>query len=152
MVVTSLSFFFYFFCLVLFSLVSHPVYYCILLILNALLCSFISYSTYGFSWYSLLFCLVYIGGVYILFIFISVHGPKRRVISYWSLGRSSVLFLLFLIIFMGLTVYRLRLNAEFSSYLCSGTEGPFYLCMCLTLLFGFVILRIVMSLKLNHYR
>nr|UFQ88819.1 NADH dehydrogenase subunit 6 [Rhinebothrium sp. MZUSP 8018] len=147
-----ISFFFYFFCLSLFSLVSHPVYYCVLLILNSLVCSFICYSVYGFSWYALLFCLVYIGGVYILFVFVSVHSPNSSVISYWNfnyLGGYLVIFCLFL---FSLSTGYVLMPVEASSFLCTCLEGYFYLCMCLTLLFGFCVLSLVMAVKTNHYR
>nr|UFQ88459.1 NADH dehydrogenase subunit 6 [Rhinebothriidae sp. DJM-2021] len=148
----TLSFFLYFSCLMLFSLVSHPVYYCILLVINSLICSFICYTVFGFSWYALLFCLVYIGGVYILFIFVSVHSPNSNALSYWSLtGGTSLLVFLCLIVGGGLISYSLT-SIEFSGYLCSISEGYFYVCMCLTLLFGFFILSLIMSVKVNHYR
>nr|UFQ88579.1 NADH dehydrogenase subunit 6 [Rhinebothrium sp. 1] len=150
--VMALSFFFYFFVLVMFSLISHPVYYCVLLVLNSLICSFISFSIFGFGWYSLLFCLVYIGGVYILFVFVSVHSPNSSSVSYWNFSfLSSFLFLFFCLVTGGI-VYYYALNTEFSYSLCTGMEGVFYVCMCLTLLFGFVILSLVMSVKVNHYR
>nr|UFQ88447.1 NADH dehydrogenase subunit 6 [Rhabdotobothrium anterophallum] len=151
MVIAS-TFFFYFCCLTLFSLVSHPVYYCILLVTNSLLCSFICYSIYGFSWYSLLFCLVYIGGVYILFVFVSVHNPNSSVVTYWNFSSLGGFVFVFLSCFTGYTVYYTVLNSEFSSFLCTLSEGYFYVCMCLTLLFGFFVLSLVMSVKVNHYR
>nr|UFQ89071.1 NADH dehydrogenase subunit 6 [Caulobothrium sp. MZUSP 7989] len=150
--VLSSAFFFYFFCLVMFSLVSHPVYYCILLVVNSLICSFICYAVYGFSWYSLLFCLVYIGGVYILFVFVSVHNPNSSVVSYWNFSYVSSFLIVFFCLMAGGFVYMFALNSEFSSFLCTFSEGWLYLCLCLTLLFGFFILSIVMSVKLNHYR
>nr|UFQ88375.1 NADH dehydrogenase subunit 6 [Rhinebothrium taeniuri]UFQ88399.1 NADH dehydrogenase subunit 6 [Rhinebothrium sp. LRP 10395]UFQ88423.1 NADH dehydrogenase subunit 6 [Rhinebothrium sp. LRP 10396] len=150
--VLALSFFFYFFCLVMFSLVSHPVYYCILLVLNSLLCSFVCFCVYGFSWYALLFCLVYIGGVYILFVFVSVHSPNSSVVSYWNFSFLSSFLLLFFCLVTGGLVSYCVINGEFSSFLCSSYEGIFYVCMCLTLLFGFIILSMVMSVKVNHYR
>nr|UFQ89275.1 NADH dehydrogenase subunit 6 [Echeneibothrium multiloculatum] len=150
--VLGLSFFFYFLCLAMFSLISHPVYYCILLVLNSLICSFICYSVYGFSWYSLLFCLVYIGGVYILFVFVSVHNPNSSVISHWNFGVAATVLIIFLCLFMGCFIFYAGLNGEFSNFLCSLNEGYFYLCLCLTLLFGFFILSLIMSVKVNHYR
>nr|YP_009689731.1 NADH dehydrogenase subunit 6 [Anindobothrium anacolum]QEF29880.1 NADH dehydrogenase subunit 6 [Anindobothrium anacolum] len=151
MILSSL-FFFYFFLLSLFSMVSHPVYYCVLLVVNSMLCSFICYSLYGFSWYSLLFCLVYIGGVYILFVFVSVHNPNSSVVSYWNLNNFALVLSIFFCACCGLFIYYLSLFAEFSSFLCSVNEGYFYICMCLTLLFGFFVLSLVMSVKVNHYR
>nr|UFQ88543.1 NADH dehydrogenase subunit 6 [Rhinebothrium sp. 3 DJM-2021] len=150
--VLASSIFFYFFCLAMFSLVSHPVYYCILLVLNSLICSFICYSVYGFGWYSLLFCLVYIGGVYILFVFVSVHSPNSSVVSYWNSSILGSFIFIFLCIAAGCVIVYSSLNAEFSSFLCTTSEGYFYLCMCLTLLFGFFVLSLVMSVKVNHYR
>nr|UFQ88303.1 NADH dehydrogenase subunit 6 [Spongiobothrium variabile]UFQ89179.1 NADH dehydrogenase subunit 6 [Spongiobothrium sp. MZUSP 7999] len=148
----AFSFFFYFFCLSLFSMISHPVYYCVLLVLNSLICSFISYSIYGFSWYSLLFCLVYIGGVYILFVFVSVHNPNSSVVNYWNFSSLSVFVFIFLCVSTGCVIVYFFCTPEFSSFLCTLSEGYFYICMCLTLLFGFFILSLVMSVKVNHYR
>nr|YP_009692019.1 NADH dehydrogenase subunit 6 [Rhinebothrium reydai]QEG77667.1 NADH dehydrogenase subunit 6 [Rhinebothrium reydai] len=148
----SVSLFTYFICLSLFSLMSHPVYYCVLLVINSLLCSFMCYIIYGFSWYSLLFCLVYIGGVYILFVFVSVHNPNSSVVSYWNFNSSSTIIFTFLCITMGCFIYYASLSSEFSSVLCSSSEGYFYLSLCLTLLFGFTVLSLVMSVKVNHYR
>nr|UFQ89131.1 NADH dehydrogenase subunit 6 [Potamotrygonocestus sp. MZUSP 7996] len=146
------SFFFYFFCLMMFSFISHPVFYCILLVLNSLICSFICYSIYGFSWYSLLFCLVYIGGVYILFIFVSVHSPNSSVVSYWNFNLLSCFLFVFFSLMISVVIYYSILNIESSSFLCNISEGWLYLCLCLTLLFGFFVLSLVMSVKLNHYR
>nr|UFQ88687.1 NADH dehydrogenase subunit 6 [Rhinebothrium sp. 1] len=143
---------FYFISLVAFSLVSHPVYYCILLVLNALLCSFGCYAVLGFSWYSLLFCLVYVGGVYILFVFVSVHGPNTSVVSYWNFGLFSGFVTLFLCLVAGGIVGYSVTSIEASSYLCTINEGVFYVVMCLALLFGFIVLSLVMSVKVNHYR
>nr|YP_009733708.1 NADH dehydrogenase subunit 6 [Gangesia oligonchis]QHV34458.1 NADH dehydrogenase subunit 6 [Gangesia oligonchis] len=148
----ALTFFFYFFSLMMFSLISHPVYYCVLLVFNSLLCSLICYMVYGFSWYALLFCLVYIGGVYILFVFVSVHSPNSSVVSFWNFSIVSSFLAIFFFLIIGVSVCYLALQSEFSSFLCTISEGYFYLCMCLTLLFGFVVLSLVMSVKLNHYR
>nr|UFQ89155.1 NADH dehydrogenase subunit 6 [Echeneibothrium williamsi] len=145
----AISFFFYFLSLAIFSFISHPVYYCIFLVLNSLVCSLICYSVYGFGWYALLFCLVYIGGVYILFVFVSVHNPNSNVISYWNFNMLSLVLSVFLCLFMGTIVFFNVLSLEFSSFLCNLNEGYFYLCMCLTLLFGFIILSLVMSIKVN---
>nr|UFQ88891.1 NADH dehydrogenase subunit 6 [Rhinebothrium sp. MZUSP 8024]UFQ89203.1 NADH dehydrogenase subunit 6 [Rhinebothrium cf. copianullum DJM-2021] len=149
----SLSFFLYFFSLCLFSLVSHPIYYCILLVINSLICSFICYCVYGFSWYSLLFCLVYIGGVYILFVFISVHSPNNSIVSYWNFSSIGSFLFIFCCLVSGYIIINYTvINTDFSNFLCTVNEGYFYLCMCLTLLFGFCILSLIMSVKVNHYR
>lgn len=66
----------YFSRLVTFSFVSHPIVYCVLLMIRALRVSGYVYLVLGFSWYLVLFCMVYVGGVYVLFIFVSVHNPN----------------------------------------------------------------------------
>ena len=148
----SLRFFLYFFILFLFSLVSHPVYYCGFLVVNSLLCRFICYFIFGFSWYSLLFCLVYIGGVYILFVFVSVYRPKRSYVTYLNLDFSSLFLLAFFLLIIGCLLIYKTVRIEFSKFLCTVKEGKFYVVMCLTLLFGFLVLSMVMSIKLNYYR
>nr|YP_009316238.1 NADH dehydrogenase subunit 6 [Anoplocephala magna]AMR73954.1 NADH dehydrogenase subunit 6 [Anoplocephala magna] len=151
MILISFMFVVYFLVLLLFSLVSHPVYYCILLVMNSLICSVICYLFFGFSWYSLLFCLVYVGGVYILFVFVSVNSPNSSYVTYFNIN-SFFLFLGFvmLLIFGGFLFYNV-LNIEFSAFLCTSMEGVFYILVCLCLLFGFFVLSIVMSMKLNFY-
>lgn len=148
----SILFFFYFLSLILFSLISHPVYYCLLLIFKALICSLINYSEYGFSWYPLLFCLVYIGGVYILFIFVSVHTPNVNAFYNWRLSTSLFLITLSLFIIISFLFINTYSEPECRGFLKTSTEGYFYVCMCLTLLFGFFILRMIMCVKFKYYR
>nr|UFQ89119.1 NADH dehydrogenase subunit 6 [Rhinebothrium fulbrighti] len=149
----SLLFLFYFLTLTLFSLLSHPIYYCVLLVINSLISSLICYSVYGFSWYSLLFCLVYIGGVYILFVFVSVYTPNVSGVSFWSfVGYPVSLAFGGGVLGGGVCVCYLSLSVEASSYLCTLSEGWFYLCLCLVLLFAFFLLSLVISVKVNHYR
>ena len=150
--ILELSFLFYFFCLVLFSLVSHPVYYCGLLILRSVICAFICYIIFGFSWYALLFCLVYVGGVYILFVFVSIHSPNNSIVTYWKFGFVSSSMLLLFCSRWRFFIYYSALDSEFSRFLCNISEGFMYLSLCLILLFGFIVLSLVMRIKINHYR
>lgn len=152
MSLSVVAFFGYFLVLLLFSLVRHPMYYCGLLVVNSLICSFLCYCLLGFTWYSLLFCLVYIGGVYILFIFVSVYRPNSNYcvwlnfeLVYVGLG---ILGLCIIGVCMGYEVLQL----EFRAFLCTSKEGVFYVLVCLTLLFGFLKLRLIMRVKLNYYR
>nr|YP_008082881.1 NADH dehydrogenase subunit 6 [Taenia serialis]BAN21743.1 NADH dehydrogenase subunit 6 [Taenia serialis] len=142
---------FYFFVLLLFSLSSHCVYYCVLLVVNALVSCLICYLVYGFSWYSLIFCLVYVGGVYILFIFVSVFNPNDSFAIYHKVGESGVI-LCFVIGLLCMCLFYGLINIEFSNFLCTVTEGSFYICLCLTLIFGFVVLSLLVSWKMNFYR
>nr|YP_009519782.1 NADH dehydrogenase subunit 6 [Paruterina candelabraria]AYD49576.1 NADH dehydrogenase subunit 6 [Paruterina candelabraria] len=149
--VVSFILFFYFLSLIMFSVISHPVYYCGLLVFNALLSSLLCYVLYGFSWYALLFCLVYVGGVYILFIFISVFSPNNSVLFVNSFNVYYVV-ILFGLCFLGVLFFRNLLFFECSSYLCTINEGVLYLSMCFTLVFGFVVLSLIMCVKANYYR
>ena len=69
----------YFTRLFCFSLVSKPISYCLLLLLGAISSSFFVYCFMGFSWYLVLFCLVYVGGVYVLFIYASIFSPNNPI-------------------------------------------------------------------------
>lgn len=152
MIWVSVLFFVYFLILFLFSLVRHPVYYCGFLVVNSLICRFIGYLILGFRWYSLLFCLIYIGGVYILFVFVSVYSPNRNYVTCYNMNIFSLFFLVFVLLIMGsLVVYNVYI-VEFRRFLCTINEGNFYVSMCLTLLFGFIVLSLIMRVKLNYYR
>nr|YP_009049027.1 NADH dehydrogenase subunit 6 [Taenia arctos]BAP10800.1 NADH dehydrogenase subunit 6 [Taenia arctos] len=142
---------FYFFVLSLFSLSSHCVYYCVLLVINALISCLICYFIYGFSWYSLIFCLVYIGGVYILFIFVSVFNPNDSFTIYHSVSEFNVVFGFVMSLLCVCLFYNL-VSVEFSNFLCTVVEGGFYICLCLTLIFGFIVLSLLISWKMNFYR
>nr|UEC44183.1 NADH dehydrogenase subunit 6 [Taenia caixuepengi] len=141
----------YFINLMMFSLNSHCIYYCLLLVVNALVASFICYFVYGFSWYTLIFCLVYIGGVYVLFIFVSVFNPNDNFISYSGIGSFSVSFFFLLCVLSLLTFYSIP-DVECSNLLCTVSEGWFYLCLCLTLVFSFLVLSLLSSWKFSFYR
>lgn len=141
----------YFINLMMFSLKSHCIYYCLLLVVKALVARFICYFVYGFSWYTLIFCLVYIGGVYVLFIFVSVFKPKDNFIRYRGIGRFSVRFFFLLCVLSLLAFYSIP-DVECSKLLCTVSEGWFYLCLCLTLVFRFLVLRLLSSWKFRFYR
>ncbi|CDS36252.2 NADH dehydrogenase subunit 6 [Echinococcus multilocularis] len=142
----------YFCVLVLFCFTSHCIYYCVLLVVNALLAGCICYVVYGFSWYSLLLCLVYIGGVYILFIFVSVFSPNSSFVLYSGAYGVSLWVLFGFGLFVCSLVCYVLVKVEFRSVLCSAREGWLYLCLCLTLVFGFLVLSIILRSKVKFYR
>nr|BBB87219.1 NADH dehydrogenase subunit 6 [Moniezia benedeni] len=152
MLLVYVLFFLYFLVLCLFSLFSHPVCYCILLVVNALLSGSLCYINFGFGWYPLLFFLVYIGGVYVLFIFVSVYSPNSNCLVYFNIGWFSGFMISFVVAIIGIIIVRGVLEIEFSHFLCSSQEGVFYVVICLMLIFGFLILSLLMSIKTNHYR
>nr|AYH51380.1 NADH dehydrogenase subunit 6 [Cotylurus marcogliesei] len=152
MILVSFLVGFYFSVIFSFSFVAHPLYYCLLLLVSSLsVCSLI-YLLIGFSWYLVLFCLIYIGGVYILFIFVSVHSPNTffgsNIQGWWPV----LIFFISLFFFMGyFNLYSISFS-EFSHYLCSGMEGVSYILFCLILVLGFICISVVINRKDSFYR
>lgn len=66
----------YFVCVLGFSLVSLPVMQCLFLLGGSLFIVRFVYVCFGFRWYLIMFSLVYVGGVLILFVYISLYNPK----------------------------------------------------------------------------
>nr|AKP94297.1 NADH dehydrogenase subunit 6 [Diplostomum pseudospathaceum] len=135
-----------------FSFVSHPLYYCLLLLFSSISVCGVIYWFIGFSWYLVLFCLIYVGGVYILFIFVSVYSPNTFTgsgLSWWW----GLAFFLFSFIVFG-SVYYISSNSfvEMSHYLCSGFEGFSYILFCLVLVLGFVCISVIVNRKDSFYR
>nr|YP_009533207.1 NADH dehydrogenase subunit 6 [Cyathocotyle prussica]AYH51392.1 NADH dehydrogenase subunit 6 [Cyathocotyle prussica] len=134
-----------------FSFVSNPIYYCILLIFSSFsACGFI-FMILGFSWYVALFCLVYVGGVYILFIFVSVYNPNAGLVSVSSWWWLLVFFVLMSLLFSSLG-FITPLAFEHSHYLCSAFEGLSYCLFCLVMVMGFVCVSVVVNRKDSFYR
>nr|UDU84939.1 NADH dehydrogenase subunit 6 [Haematoloechus sp. CW13H] len=140
-----------------FVFISHPIHYCLLLLLSSACVSGYSYMFLGFGWYLVLFCVVYVGGVYILFIFVSIHSPNP--VPGWGLSNKGSLFLIPLSIFLffffffsfdGSDVH--CCVTESSHYLCSGAEGFVYCFFCLFLMIGFVMISMVCSEKDSFFR
>nr|YP_009650995.1 NADH dehydrogenase subunit 6 [Uvitellina sp. SSS-2019]QCY72821.1 NADH dehydrogenase subunit 6 [Uvitellina sp. SSS-2019] len=149
---SSLLFGLYFSVVLAFSFVSHPIVLCFLLLFSSLCISGIVYLILGFSWYLVLFCLVYIGGVYVLFVFVSIHDPNP--ISSLSNGGGYFLvifFLLMVFFFLG-GVYYFPVFFESSYYLCSRFEGISYCVFCLILMVGFIGISVVVSNKDSFFR
>lgn len=137
--------------LFLFSLVTNCVYYCMILIIKALLSSYIVFEVMGFRWYSLIFCLIYVGGVYVLFIFVSFFNPNNRVIVSWGFNLLSLVLVFFVVGVYVYTFCRL-VEFEFRSCVCRFREIWLYVCFGLMLMFGFIILRMLMSYRVGFYR
>nr|AYH51423.1 NADH dehydrogenase subunit 6 [Tylodelphys immer] len=136
-----------------FSFVSHPLYYCLLLLFSSLSVCGVVYWFIGFSWYLVLFCLVYVGGVYILFIFVSVYSPNTFVGSSMSWWWILAFFIFSLVMFVG-CFYFLKVEGfiENSHYLCSSAEGVSYILFCLVLVLGFVCVSVIVNRKDSFYR
>nr|WCH58151.1 NADH dehydrogenase subunit 6 [Holostephanus sp. FJ-2023] len=134
-----------------FSFVSSPVYYCVLLLLSSLsACGFV-FLVLGFSWYVALFCLVYVGGVYILFIFVSVYSPNSSLVSVSGRGWLVVFFIIVSLLFSGIGV-GVPLWVDHSHYLCTGFDGLSYCLFCLVMVVGFICVSVVINRKDSFYR
>lgn len=140
--------------LLAFSFVTHPVGYCFLLLGSAFRVALYSYLVLGFRWYVVLFCLVYVGGVYVLFIFVSLHKPKPTSSFRGGVVSLAVSYLVFLFVLFGIDKIRVRGGyfMDCSHYLCTYFEGFSYLFFCLILMLGFVVIRVVTRDKDSFFR
>lgn len=137
--------------LLAFSFVPHPVNCCFLLLGGSLrFCLFLFLSS-GFRWYILLFCLVYVGGIYILFVYVSMFSPK----AFAGLGYSVSSFVISLSVFTVFFYFSsegVPLFREHSHYVCSWRDGYGYCFFCLMLLLGFRLVRFIGSSKSSFFR
>nr|WRW53961.1 NADH dehydrogenase subunit 6 [Strigea falconis] len=135
-----------------FSFVSHPIYYCLLLLLSSFDVCGLAYLLMGFSWYLVLLCLVYVGGVYILFVFVSVYSPNTFLSSSVSSWWVAMIFVSSVFIFSGCFYKYVDNFSECSHYLCSEFEGFSYVLLCLVLILGFACISVVVNRKDSFYR
>nr|QJP04177.1 NADH dehydrogenase subunit 6 [Clonorchis sinensis] len=138
--------------LLAFSFVTHPVGYCFLLLLGAFSVSGYAYLIMGFSWYLLVFCLVYIGGIYVLFVFVSLWSPNPTPLLGGGLEFLSMAFSFFFVLFVSVGFKLESCYLDYSHYLCSYFEGFTYCLFCLILMLGFVLLSVVGSEKDSFFR
>nr|YP_010461013.1 NADH dehydrogenase subunit 6 [Artyfechinostomum malayanum]UUF68166.1 NADH dehydrogenase subunit 6 [Artyfechinostomum malayanum] len=141
----------YFGCLLSFSFISHPVVYCVLLLTSALSVGGLVYTTVGFSWYIAVFCLVYVGGVYVLFIFVSIHSPNPVAKAGGSSFVPAILFGAFFCVVVSF-LFPVPSVVDGSNYLCSYFEGFSYCLFCLVLMVGFISISVVVSGKGSFFR
>nr|YP_010704132.1 NADH dehydrogenase subunit 6 [Plagiorchis elegans]WCO87342.1 NADH dehydrogenase subunit 6 [Plagiorchis elegans] len=137
--------------LLAFSFVSNPINYCLLLLLSSASITGYVYLMAGFSWYLILFCLVYVGGVYVLFIFISVHNPNPLPSLGGGVG-SLFFFIVFFSFSFSIFSFFEPSYYDSSHYLCSFFEGFVYFIFCSILIMGFIIVSVVCSEKDSFFR
>nr|AKC58425.1 NADH dehydrogenase subunit 6 [Eurytrema pancreaticum] len=141
----------YFVSLMMFCFVSHPVIYCLLLLVSSLVVCSMIYFIMGFSWYLLLFGLVYVGGTYVLFVYASFHESNSVLslsVSFWGF------LFLFSFFFWGLfSFFDIGVGfVENSYYLCGFFEGFSYCLFCLVLLVGFSYISVILGCKDSFFR
>lgn len=106
----------------------------------------IVYLVMGFSWYLLLFGLVYVGGVFVLFVYISFIVPNVGLVKYRFRYLSGG-FRILVLFLMGVSSYVVGGSCvmDCSVYLCSTTECQLYLFYCFVLLLGLVLINSLVS-------
>jgi len=138
-------------CLWCYPLVSHPVISCLLLIISSLSISFFSFFSAGHAWYVILFLLVYLGAVYVLFIFVSVIKPNSVYWHRFNIVGFCVVWFLLRWFFFGFDFRSLGYR-ECRELVCSSCEGYSYVVLCLVLMVGFLIISLIFSNKSSFYR
>nr|YP_003934533.1 NADH dehydrogenase subunit 6 [Benedenia hoshinai]ABK58262.1 NADH dehydrogenase subunit 6 [Benedenia hoshinai] len=148
----SILFFFYGLSLSLFGFISNAIGYCILLVINALIACLIIFFFSNSIWYSLLLYLIYVGGVYILFLFISVHIPNMN--NYTSLNFYNLLLLSFFCFELSVNLFNSFNNflLDNSFYFCSISEGFSYIFICSFLIISFILVSFISSTKIYFCR
>nr|YP_009938514.1 NADH dehydrogenase subunit 6 [Prosthogonimus cuneatus]QNU39798.1 NADH dehydrogenase subunit 6 [Prosthogonimus cuneatus] len=151
MLVLSCLLGFYLTCVFSFCFVSHPVLMCLVLLVGSCCSCGLLYLFSGLSWYIVLFCLVYVGGVFVLFVYVSLYSPN----SFFDFGVDFLLYFFFF--FFGVFSFFWSLVgfvcvSESGHYLCSSGDGFGYCLFCLVLLLGFSLISFVSSRKDCFFR
>nr|QZR92113.1 NADH dehydrogenase subunit 6 [Cichlidogyrus casuarinus] len=147
----SLFVWFYLMSIVALLFSSNVLFHCGLLVINSLWGILMMYGMVGFSWYLLVMFLVYVGGVYILLLFVSIHNPNS--VHGLGLGFTGYFFGGFFMWevsngFNELAEY----FGDFSFNFCSGLEGFTYLFLCFFLVLGFFLVSFISSSKESFIR
>nr|NP_065432.2 NADH dehydrogenase subunit 6 [Schistosoma mekongi]AAG12189.2 NADH dehydrogenase subunit 6 [Schistosoma mekongi] len=137
----------YFICLYGFTFCSSSLSRVFLIVISSLSVGVVIFYSTGFSWYFLLFILVYFGGVYILFVYVSMMLPNSG-ISNLSFSYISFLlvffFFFFCFFFLDYSFFGVCL-VEYSYYLCSDYESVVYVFYCMMLVFGMIMVNLMVS-------
>nr|YP_009745472.1 NADH dehydrogenase subunit 6 [Tetraonchus monenteron]QIH29918.1 NADH dehydrogenase subunit 6 [Tetraonchus monenteron] len=127
--------------LFLFISLSNLLHYCICLILSSFVLILLVYFSAGVFWYSLLLYLVYIGGIYVLLLFVSLNYQNLNL-------RNNINYFFYVVLFFSLSFlfWCYGWNTGFTTFLdpslllVSQESGFFYLFLCLLLLVGFIFI------------
>nr|BAV82952.1 NADH dehydrogenase subunit 6 [Schistosoma margrebowiei] len=134
--------------LLMFTFNGSPLFRSILILINSLLVSVRVYSEVGFSWYFLLFVLVYVGGVYIVLIYVSMVFPN---FGFSSVSYASYLFIFCLLVAASLVALccDIKVNCisvvECSFYLCNSAEILVYVFLSMMLMIGLMFVNFIVS-------
>nr|UJH93380.1 NADH dehydrogenase subunit 6 [Neoheterobothrium hirame] len=138
--------------LVLFSFTFNPIACSIILMFNSAVAGLLIYMFVGLSWYSLLLTMVYLGGVYIIILFVSSHIQNDQS----SVSSVSVLLLSFMVMLICYSCFFLPVNlvtGSFESESFSNLGGiSLYLVFSFVLLFMFYLISLLLCSKEGFLR
>nr|BAV81463.1 NADH dehydrogenase subunit 6 [Schistosoma mattheei] len=132
----------------MFTFNSSPLFRSVLILMNSLVVSILVFIKSGFSWYFLLFILVYIGGIYIILIYISMIFPN---FSFFNVKLVSYFFMLSLFfVFLSCILWSAKLvntsnKVDCSFYLCNSVEVLLYIFLCMMLMISLVFVNFIVS-------
>ena len=134
--------------MVIFTFNSSSLFRSILILVKSLIVRAQIYLEIGFRWYFLLFILVYVGGVYIILIYISMVSPnfslfKMRFVSYYFMfGFTFIIW--FCVSRIRMIDYSMKIECRF--YLCKRREILVYIFLCIMLMIRLVFVKFIVSL------
>lgn len=134
--------------LVRFTFNRSPLFRSLLILLRSFLIRIRIFLELGFSWYFVLFILVYVGGVYIILIYIRMAFPKFSNFGVNTQYRFTLLAVFFMIYVYSSKYNRVLRQLEFEDcrfYLCKVSEILIYIFLCLVLMIGLVFIKFVVS-------
>ncbi|RTG79915.1 NAD6 (mitochondrion) [Schistosoma bovis] len=134
--------------IIVFTFNSSPLFRSVLILINSLVVSMLVYVEIGFSWYFLLFILVYVGGVYIILIYTSMVFPNFSLFNISFVSYYFMLGFLFIIWFCvaHTSVLSCSSKVECSFYLCNSSEILVYIFLCIMLMISLVFVNFIVSL------
>lgn len=136
---------------VMFRTIFKPLMCCVLLLVKSLIVSVLLYFFIGLRWFSLIFSMVYFGGIYIVLLFVSAHLQNDQFgsISY----RHLFLLFLILVILFGLIINPVYDNLGFMNIVLSlDEEFETYLIYCLCVLCVFSMVSLISGVKKRFIR
>ena len=135
-----------------FTFKSRPLTRAVLLVLVSFIVSLWIFKVFSFSWYFLLFVLVYVGGIYVILIYVSMAFPNFRLFRFKLRGWVGFVVLLFLSLGVWRDVGVMDKGLiENRFYLCGVSEALIYLFLCLVLMIGLVFINFIVRFSTSRY-
>ncbi|NP_066207.2 NADH dehydrogenase subunit 6 (mitochondrion) [Schistosoma mansoni] len=129
-----------------------PLTRAVLLVLVSFIVSLWIFKVFSFSWYFLLFVLVYVGGIYVILIYVSMAFPNFSLFSFNLRGWAGFVVLLFLLLGVWSDVSVMDEGLmENSFYLCGVSEVLIYLFLCLVLMISLVFINFIVGFSTSSY-